>query len=112
LMQELRSIEEALSKAEEDGGPTKLKLNVKFDTSKDLELVVNTSGATIRTVAIFAEQIFSEESFVVFEFKLKNPIITFRHPKISQEELRIPLKIEKHIATDLFIKSVIGNKAR
>lgn len=83
-MQELRTLEDALEKAEQSGGPTKLKLSVKFETKKTLELVVSAQGATVRAVAIFAEQIFDEESLVVYVI-VRNEVT---YAKASQNSAR------------------------
>lgn len=70
-----------------------------FAGTPNVELCVQASldTALIRTVAIFAEQVFDEESFVV-------------HPNQPTNNLCILLAPNKHVSTNMLVKVLVSQK--
>ena len=120
-MQELKTYEDNL-KHVKDGGeddnnpvPAATRLVCKLEaTPSAVELVVHTTNFTpIRAVVIFAEQVFPEESLVMYVKSIFLLIhYFFRHPKVPASEFRIPIKPQKNVPADLLVKVLVGPKTR
>jgi hypothetical protein len=76
-----------------------IKLCLFFIGTPNVELCIQASldTALIRTVAIFAEHVFEEESFVV-------------HPNQPTNNLRILLTPNKHVSANMLVKVLVSQR--
>lgn len=63
----------------------------------ELSIQASVDSVLIRTVALFAEQVFEDESFVV-------------HPNQPTSSIRIPLVLKKHISANILVKVLVSQR--
>mmetsp|Transcript_51970 Transcript_51970/g.86425 ORF Transcript_51970/g.86425 Transcript_51970/m.86425 type:complete len:704 (+) Transcript_51970:55-2166(+) len=107
LLFELKNYEDTLAKSkgvpQEQGvipHSTRAVCTLEMNVSKKcVDLVVQTNNDTIiKSIIVFAEQLFSGESLFV-------------HPKNPSNTLRVPISPPKDVTADMLVKIVVGTRA-
>lgn len=108
MLVELKTYEDSMKQSKtgsEAGLPPDTKIHCRLEATSNssglpaVELFVHASNdmAQIRTVAVFSDQVFEEESLVV-------------HPSTPLNILRIPIVPLKNVSTNMFVKVLVSHR--